>query len=164
MMRSWLAPGLVVLLLAACHEKTTGVPATIPSYRVTTLDGQSFTLPDTKGRVLLLNIWATWCAPCRAEIPELNELQKKYAGRKFDVIGVNVDLRENEGAVRRFAQDIQINYPVVLDPEGKMASLLNAFVLPTSALVDRSGKVVWLKVGVFDPDDDELRRALNRAL
>lgn len=164
MMRSLIVPGLLVMLLAGCRENPASLPVTIPSYTVPTLEGESFTLPDRKRRVLFLNLWATWCAPCREEIPELISLQQKYAGQQFDVIGVNVDVRENESAVRRFARDASINYPVVLDPEGKMASLLNAFVLPTSALLDRSGKVIWLKVGVFDPDDDELRRALHSAL
>lgn len=170
---NWRAVVLRVLLLASavaaanCHAKpeaTASPIASIPEYQAPLLDGKPFQLPDPQGRVLLLNVWATWCAPCRDEIPELKELQKQYQDRKFDVIGISVDEKPQEATVRSFARDYAINYPVVLDPYGRMAQILESFALPTSALIDRSGKVVWYKVGRVDPRDPEFRRALNAAL
>lgn len=136
----------------------------VPEYKGSTLDGELFTLPDSKQRVLLVNLWATWCGPCRYEVPELRELQTRYESQQFDVVGISVDTADAAAAVREFVDEYKINYPVVHDPEGTMATLMNTSVLPTSALVDRSGKIVWLKVGIVRTDDAEFTAALKKAL
>lgn len=159
---------LALLVLLACRREATtpefktGVK--FPDYQAKLLDGQPFRLPDDRGRVLLVNIWATWCGPCRYEIPELKLLQQRYGGRNFDVIGVSVDVEDASDQVRDFVRDQQINYPIALDPQGTITSLMNTTVLPTTALLDRTGKVVWSKIGVVQSRDPELVKALETAL
>ena len=177
------AAALAIVLAAACarHEaaasgakpphrpaaaETAGPPEVgmrMPDYTAQWLDGSRFVLASQKGNVVLLNLWATWCGPCRFEIPELDKLHRAYAARGFKVIGVSVD----EGGakdVRPFVTDQKISYPIALDPDGKLATLLQTSNLPTSILVDRSGKVVWRHVGVVSTSDPLFNRALETAL
>lgn len=161
---------LSLLTLLACQRESAGPGAgfktgeKVPEYHANSLEGQPFRLPDDRGRVLLVNIWATWCGPCRYEVPELKLLQQRYGDRNFDVIGVSVDVEGALDQVREFVREQQINYPIVLDPEGTIATLMNTTVLPTTALIDRTGKVVWMKVGVVESRDPELAAALKASL
>jgi thiol-disulfide isomerase/thioredoxin len=169
---------LAASLLAACGAKETPAPAEqpsapasrtvevgkqVPSYTATWLDGSKFDLAGERGNVVMLNLWATWCGPCRYEIPELERLHARFARQRFKVIGVSVD----EGPVdevRKFVSDQKMTYPVALDPEGRLAVLFETTVLPTTALIDRTGKVVWKSAGIVDVNDTEMLKALESAL
>jgi thiol-disulfide isomerase/thioredoxin len=116
-----------------------------------------------RGNVVLLNVWATWCGPCRFEIPALDRLHKKYAAKGFKVVGVSID--EGEVApVKQFVSEHEMHYPIVLDPQGKLASLFQTTVIPTSVLIDRKGKVVWKKYGVIEENEAQLLRAIEKSL
>src|SRR5205085_5026245 len=116
-----------------------------------------------KGSVVLVNVWATWCNPCRFEIPELQKMYEANARRGFKVIGVSVD--EGEAAeVKKFVQEQKMTYPIVLDPDGRVANLLSTTVLPTTVLLDRRGKIVWREIGAIPPNEPTLKKALDAAL
>jgi thiol-disulfide isomerase/thioredoxin len=136
----------------------------MPPYKAQTLEGGEFDLASTRGSVVLLNIWATWCGPCRYEIPELIELHETYAERGFQVIGASVDGTESMKEVAPMAKARKINYPVVLDPDGEIADIFETNVIPTSALLDRNGKIVWTRIGTVEADDKELLAAIEAAL
>jgi cytochrome c biogenesis protein CcmG, thiol:disulfide interchange protein DsbE len=141
----------------------TDVGSTMPEYSALGLDGSKFDLAAKRDKVVLLNVWATWCGPCRYEIPELQVIHDRYAAKGFEVIGVSVDESGIE-SVKQFVDENKMRYPVVLDAEGKLANLLQTSVLPTSIIVDRSGKVVWKKFGAIMPNDQELEKAIESAL
>lgn len=141
----------------------TEVGAMMPEYTALELDGSKFELESKRGKVVLLNLWATWCGPCRFEIPELQILHDRYASKNFEVIGVSVDESGPE-AVREFVTEHKMRYPVVLDAEGKLASVFQTSVLPTSVVIDRNGKIVWKKFAAIMPDDPELKKAIEGAL
>ena len=145
----------------AANEAKVGAP--MPAYTAKLLDGSTFDLANEKGNVVLLNLWATWCGPCRYEIPELEKLHKDLAGQKFKVVGVSVDEGDPK-EVQSFVTDQKVTYPIVLDPEGRLAALAQTTVLPTSLLVDRQGKVVWVKLGIVDTEDQEMQQAIAAAL
>lgn len=144
---------------------TTGseVGALMPDYSAMNLDGTKFDLATRKDKVVLLNIWATWCGPCVYEIPELQRIHDHYAARGFEVVGASVDESGLE-VVKQFVDDHKMRYPIVLDPQGQIANLLQASVLPTSVLVDRSGKIVWKRTGLIPEGDPELKQAIEKAL
>ena len=144
--------------------KAGSVGATLPPYKAQTLEGGEFDLASTKGTVVLLNIWATWCGPCRYEIPELIKLHDTYAARGFQVIGASVDGPESMKEVAPMVKDRKINYPVILDPDGKIADLFETNVIPTSALLNREGKVIWTRIGTVEADDEGLIAAIEGAL
>ena len=142
----------------------TNVGAAMPEYSAMNLDGSKFDLGAKRDKVVLLNVWATWCGPCRYEIPELQLISEKYAAQGLEVIGVSVD-ESGVDSVRDFVKEQKkMTYPVVLDAEGKIATMLQTSVLPTSVLVDRAGKIVWKKYGAIMPDDADLKKALESAL
>jgi cytochrome c-type biogenesis protein len=145
------------------QEAAVEVGRPMPAYAATRIDGQPFDLAGERDKVVLLNLWATWCGPCRFEIPELEAMHKEYAAKGFEVVGVSVDEGGAEG-VRDFVKEQQMTYPIVLDPEGKLATVFQTSVLPTSALVDRKGRVVWKKYGLITPSDPELKKAIESAL
>ena len=141
----------------------TDVGSLMPDYSAMNLDGTKFDLASRRGKVVLLNVWATWCGPCRFEIPELQRIHDAYAARGFEVVGVSVDESGVE-SVRQFVDEQEMRYPVALDPQGQLANLLQTSVLPTSVLVDRGGKIVWKKYGAILENDHELDEAIKKAL
>ena len=155
-----------VFVVAACHHeappaKAFGPP--MPPFKARWLDGKPFDVAAEKGGVVLLNLWATWCGPCRFEIPDLARLHAEYASRGFKVIGVSLD-EGGAAGVKTFVADQKIQYPIVLDPDGKLATLLNTEVIPTSIVIDKSGNVVWKHFGIVDTNDATLKAALESAL
>lgn len=117
-----------------------------PDFSGTTLDGKTFRLSDQKGKVVLVNFWATWCGPCKMEMPDLIALQSEYASKGFTVIGLADD---DLAHVADFVPKAGLNYPVMIKPEGAQEAY-GATGLPTSVLVDRNGKVVYAMQGI-DP-------------
>jgi thiol-disulfide isomerase/thioredoxin len=140
------------------------VGATMPEYTAMGLDGSKFDLAAKRDKVVLLNVWATWCGPCRYEIPELQNLHEEYGPRGFEVIGVSVDESGVDSVKQFMAEQKKMTYPVILDAEGKIANILQTSVLPTSILVDRNGKIVWKQVGAIEAKDAKLKKALEAAL
>ena len=124
-------------------------PDPAPALKVSTLDGKPLTLADFKSKVILLNFWATWCGPCRAEVPDLVELQSKYKDQ-LQVIGLVVD-DEDEDAVRKFAERYRINYPIAMAPDEVRAEYGGIPALPTSFVLDAEGRVVQKHEGLRDP-------------
>jgi thiol-disulfide isomerase/thioredoxin len=141
----------------------TNVGEVMPAYSTTWLDGKPFDLAAERGNVVLLNLWATWCGPCRFELPELQAMHDKYSAQRFKVIGVSLD-EGGPDVVKEFVQTEKITFPIAHDPEGKLATLLQTTVVPTSLLIDRSGHIVWKQAGAIAANDPELAAALRKAL
>lgn len=139
------------------------VGSVLPAYSSPNLDGSTYDPAQKRGTVQLVNIWATWCGPCRYEIPELQAIHDRYKSRGFEVIGVSVDETGIDG-VRKFVEEQKMTYPVVLDEKGTLADMLQTSVLPTTILLDREGKIVWKKLGAIMPEDKELETAIETAL
>src|ERR1700731_2437417 len=117
-------------------------PAT--EFAVKGIDGGAVNLAAARGKVVLLNFWATWCGPCRMEVPDLVELQKKYRDR-LQVIGLVVD-DADEDAVRKFAKRYSINYPVAMATDDMRIQFGGVPALPTSFIVDSQGRAVQKRI------------------
>lgn len=141
----------------------TDVGDPMPPYSATFIDGKPFNVASEKGNVVFLNVWATWCGPCRFETPELQALQNQYAASGLKVIGVSVD-EGDSAAVKTFVTEQKITYPIAVDPEGRIANLVQTTVLPTSLLIDRNGKIVWRQIGAIMPNDAKLKAAIEKAV
>ena len=124
-------------------------PDPAPEFKVSTLDGKPITLADYKSKVILLNFWATWCGPCRAEIPDLVELQSKYKDQ-LQIIGLVVD-DDDEDGVKKFAERFGINYPVAMATDELRTEYGGIPALPTSFVLDGEGRVVQKHEGLRDP-------------
>jgi thiol-disulfide isomerase/thioredoxin len=124
-------------------------PDPAPDFQLTGLDSRPVTLAGSKGKVVLVNFWATWCGPCRAEIPDLVELQKKYQDR-LQILGLVVD-DDDLDAVKKFAAKFGINYPVALATNDIRIQYGGIPALPTSFVLDSEGRVVQKHEGLRDP-------------
>jgi len=134
------------------------IPERRPDVTLSGLDGQQRSLSHWDGRALIVNFWATWCAPCRREIPLLNELAREFGPRGFTIVGIAVDFRDD---VLGFLRETPIGYETLVGEEAGMAAA-RAFgvanvVLPFTAFTDRSGRIVTLHIG-------ELHRAQAEAI
>jgi thiol-disulfide isomerase/thioredoxin len=139
-----------------------GYPA--PRYAATTLAGDSATTSSLAGKVVLLNIWATWCAPCREEIPYLQSLYEQHRQAGLEIIGVSVDARGQEAAIQAFVKDFGMTYPVWRDPDERVQSMFLALGVPASYLIDRRGILRWRRLGTISAADTALSNALAEAL
>jgi len=138
--------GLLALsfFLMSCEKKGVEGPTQAPDFKLPDLDGRRIALSDFKGRVVLLNFWATWCPPCKGEVPELVALQSRYQSAGLDIIGVSLDDAPIEH-VRQFKEVYRINY-VVLYAGGEKEKLIRRFGnfrgIPATFLIDREGRIV----------------------
>src|SRR5881296_4477046 len=124
-------------------------PDPAPEFSLTSLDGKPVTLAGSKGKVILLNFWATWCGPCRAEIPDLVELQNKYKDH-LQILGLVVD-DDDQDAIKEFSEKFGINYPVALATNDIRMQYGGIPALPTSFVLDSEGRVVQKHEGLRDP-------------
>ena len=157
----------VVAGAAACTSADAGrieVGHTVPEYSAVSLAGDSVSLTGMRGRVVLLNVWATWCHPCRDEIPELREIQTRYQGQPFDVVGVSVDAEGAESLIGAFIEEFGMNYPIWLDPEDRVSTRFLLVGVPTTFLIDKQGVLRWRKTGPVEPGDTTLTSLIDKAL
>lgn len=117
-----------------------------PDFSLTTLDGKKVQLSDYRGKVVVLDFWATWCAPCVESIPHLNALQKTYAAKGLVVLGVSVD-KAPDASVRAFARKQRIRYPVLLDPAFRAGELYGASSIPLVYIIGKDGAVRAIHIG-----------------
>jgi len=113
---------------------------------------------------VLANVWATWCPPCKKELPELARLHRAYAPQKFTVLGVNVDAESFDGKVQRMVQSFDLPYPNIRDPRSSSTTPFGVRGYPTSVLLDGQGAIIWRRIGEIRPNDPELSQAIEGAL
>jgi len=110
-----------------------------------TFDARPVAMAELRGKVVLVNFWASWCLECRPEMPRLERLHREFAAQGLAVIAVNA--REDREAVRRYAKELSLTFPLVLDPDGKITGAYGVVGLPTTFVVARDGRAVALAVG-----------------
>ena len=135
-----------------------------PAYRAVAANGDSVSLAGLRGRPVLLNVWATWCHPCRDEIPELQQIYERYRSRGLELVGVSVDAAGQEEAIGAFARQYGMTYPVWRDPDEIVSATFLVVGVPATFLIDRSGIVRWKKTGPIGQADTSLVAAIERAL
>jgi cytochrome c biogenesis protein CcmG/thiol:disulfide interchange protein DsbE len=123
-----------------------------PSFSLKDSNGATVTLADYKGKVLLLNFWATWCGPCKIEIPWFTEFQQSYKDKGFEVLGVAMD-DEGWTAVKPYLASHKINYRIVLGTDSVSSAYGGVDALPTTFVIDQNGKVLSTHVGLVSKDD-----------
>lgn len=148
---------LTLILLVRKYDRGLGPRASTPpehppapDFTLLQLDGQPLTLSSYRGQVVLVDFWATWCLPCREEIPHLIQLQDKYGVRGLQIIGVSMD--DGPEPVRPFAQQFHMNYPIVMGNAKIGEEYGGVLGLPIAFLVDREGRIVKKHVGATTSD------------
>lgn len=144
----------------------TFVPATAWEAPLNTIEGKPFKLGDLKGKVLVLSLWATWCGPCRNEVPELVQMQSEYGPRGFEIIGLDIDPEsDSPEEVKAFMKEFKINYKVAFAERDLALSLMRGGNIPQSLVVARDGRVIIHFTG-FDRNSTpaRMRAAVEQAL
>lgn len=136
----------------------------IADYELEGADKSSVKISSLRGKAILLNVWATWCGPCRAEIPQLNQLTVSHGMEGLEVIGISIDAPGSESQVLAFAREQQIKYRMAFDAAGRIAGVMHTTVVPTSVLLDREGNVVSYITGPLDTGSASFQQALRQAL
>ena len=124
-----------------------GHPA--PDFSFPGLDGKMVGLGDYKGKVVFFNIWATWCPPCREEMPSMEKLYKELKGEDFEILAVSIDASGMK-AVAPFVKEYHLSFPVLLDPEGTTKSLYGTTGIPESFIINKEGKIEQIIIGPMD--------------
>jgi thiol-disulfide isomerase/thioredoxin len=139
-------------------------PRVVPETHFADEEGHDVTLADFRGRVVLLNIWATWCAPCRKEMPTLDRLQAKLGGTDFLVVPLSID-REKVAAVKRFYQDLGLEkLAIYVDQSGKGSRALAVPGVPTTLLINQEGREVARKMGPAEWDGPDMVSLIERTI
>lgn len=149
-----------------------GQPA--PTFTARTLDGDTVTLEDYAGQVVLLNIWATWCTPCREEMPSMERLYSRFRdrGSDFRILAVSIDAATGEddafgntgGDIRAFAEELGLTFTILHDPSGRIQRVYQTTGVPESFLIARDGTVFRRLAGAVDWDTSEWEAAISRLL
>ena len=137
-------------------------PVVAPDFTLKNLAGEDITLSDLKGKTVLVNFWATWCPPCRAEMPSMETMYGEFAGEEFEILAV--DLQESEKTVRKFVEDKEYTFPILLDTNGRVGSLYGARSIPTTYLIDADGFAVGFIVGSREWDEEDVYEVLRMTL
>ncbi|GIW40156.1 MAG: thioredoxin [Candidatus Binatia bacterium] len=171
-MRRWLAPVVFFAIAVAgglwyqqyVQRTRAGFPA--PDFELEDLNGQKVRLSAFRGRVVLLNVWATWCAPCREEMPSMERLHRRFSRDGLTVLAVSQD-EQGRTTVEPYVRELGLTFPVLLDPRGEVARKFGVTGYPESFVIDRDGKVVLHHVGFQDwsspPAVEFFRRLLDRS-
>ena len=139
-----------------------GVGDFAPAFVLPTVSGEPVALDKLKGRVVYVDFWASWCGPCRRSFPWMNEMQQKYGARGFTVVGVNVDKRRPDAA--RFLLQTPAAFTIVYDEAGKTPDAWAVNAMPSSYLLDATGKVVAIESGFRDEQKAELEARIRALL
>ena len=126
-----------------------------PGFSLTTLDGKKISLSDYKGRPVLVNFWATWCGPCKIEMPWFEEFHKQYAGQGFEILGLTDDVDAGKDAIAKVVQKTGVTYPILLTDGKVQTSYGGLDYLPMSFYIDRRGVIVEETAGIGGKDEIE---------
>ena len=133
-----------------------------PDFTLRSADGPAVRLQEQRGRVVMVNFWATWCGPCRQEMPHLNRLYGKYRDAGFTLLGVNID--EDQGKAVSLASRLGLQFPVLLDTDKKVSRLYDLSTMPSTVLIDRDGRVRYVHLGYREGYETTYDRQIRELL
>lgn len=157
-----------VVALSACGMADLPGPPQIGEmatpYAVADLQGDTVSLESLKGEVVLMNLWATWCAPCRAETPYLQSVFEERRDEGFRIVGVSMDTGNAADQVAMFVDEYEVTYTILHDGQMRGMELYQVLGLPATFLIDREGVLRWMRYGPIPEDDPEFLAALDAVL
>jgi cytochrome c biogenesis protein CcmG, thiol:disulfide interchange protein DsbE len=160
-----LAPLGLLAILASCQaSEGAEAGALAPAFAATDLDGRLVSLSDYHGDVVMLNIWATWCLPCRREMPALDRLHREQAGEGLRVVGVSIDAAASRPEIDRFLEQHDITFQVLHDPDQRALATFETTGVPETFLIGRDGRVLRRWTGLIDPLSPSIRAQIDAAL
>lgn len=160
MLRAFSVLALTTLLASLAWAATLSGPA--PNFTLQSNGGGEVSLASLKGKVVMVNFWATWCVPCRQEMPHLQALYERYQGLGFELLAVNVEKNNAEGA-RKWLEETPVTFPVLFDPENQVTKLYKVQTMPSTVLIARDGTMRFIHHG-YKPGYENEYQTQVRAL
>lgn len=157
-----LAAALLGTLLASTAQAAVVVGNAAPDFTLRRADGPNLRLQEQRGRVVMVNFWATWCGPCRQEMPHLNRLHAKYQGAGFTLLGVNID--EDAGKAVGLSGKLGLDFPILLDTDKTVSRRYNLTTMPSTVLIDRDGRVRHVHLGYRDGVEQTYEKQIRELL
>ena len=154
----------VVLLSQGSVGEGASLGQLAPDFELSDLEGRPVALAALRGKVLFVNFWATWCAPCRDEAPSLQKLYARLQPRGFEVLAVSIDASSEEGAVRDFVREFSLGFPILADPKQRAYRSFGATGVPETYLIDADGRLAEKFIGPRDWSQPRYARAIERLL
>jgi peroxiredoxin len=149
------------VLMIAWGYAVAGQPPMAPDFTLKSREGVNIKLSELRGQVVMVNFWASWCGPCRQEMPILQQLYDRYLSLGFSLLGVNVD--EQKGAADMVLSDIPVSFPVLYDDRGKVSKAYQVKAMPSTFIIDRDGRIRYLHKG-YKPGYEEAYQKQIREL
>ncbi len=160
-MRRFVQIVIFIVLAAPTAVYAVATQAQAPDFTLESLDGGNLRLEEYRGQVVLINFWASWCGPCRQEMPILDRLHQRYEDTGFSVLGVNVE--EDSAPARKVVEKTNITFPVLLDTRQIVSKLYELKAMPSTVVVDRDGNVRYVHKG-YKPGDEHKYVEVVKAL
>jgi len=157
-----LAAALLLWCAAASAQLPSWSGGPTPSLRLPDLEGKEHALEAYRGRVVLVNFWATWCVPCKEEMPSIERLRSSMQGRPFAVLAVN--LAEPDARVQRFLRDVPLGFPILMDRDTSASRAWKARLLPATFIVGPDGRIRYSYIGELDWSREPIRRQIAELL
>ncbi len=151
-----------MLFVASAAIPAISPSAAAPDFTLRTMNGPNLRLAEQRGRVVMVNFWATWCGPCRQEMPQLDRLYQKYKSSGFVLLGVNVDDDVRKAA--DVAGKLGVSFPVLLDTDKAVSKLYDLSTMPSTVLIDRDGKVRYVHRGYLTGYEDNYDKQIRELL
>jgi thiol-disulfide isomerase/thioredoxin len=152
-------PVLPILLIALVLNNGSGV-----TFSLKNLDDRWVSYRDIKGKVTLIDFWATWCAPCLKSLPKIEDLHRRYTSRSVSVVGVSLDTERNQPKVGPFVHSRGISYPILLDPQSRVAGSFGVTTIPTIIILDSTDATVYVHRGWSAGDETIIEREILKCL
>jgi thiol-disulfide isomerase/thioredoxin len=152
----------IAVLVTSINTFAAGVKGPAPDFTLASKDGGNMRLQEQLGNVVLINFWASWCGPCREELPYLEALQQEYANLGFTILAVNVD--EDPSKADILLNDIAVSFPVLFDVNDDVSKLYQVKAMPTTVIIDRDGKQRLLHHGYKSGDEVKYKQAVKALL
>lgn len=133
-----------------------------PDFTLKSLSGKNIKLSELRGEVIMLNFWASWCAPCRQEMPILEKIYQKYQPLGFTLLGVNVE--ENSDDAKAYLKDVEVSFPILFDNQNKVSQLYDVIAMPSTIMIDRDGNMRYLHQGYKPGAEEEYVRYVKTLL
>ncbi len=154
--------GLALSLLVSPAQASKKLTGAAPDFTLRAASGPNVRLQELRGEVVMINFWASWCGPCRQEMPILNDLYKRYKRAGFTVLGVNVDADTRDA--ERYLREVTVSFPVLYDTESKVSKLFDVAAMPTTVMVDRNGNMRYLHRGYKPGYEDDYRAQIKELI
>ena len=162
-LKSILITGLTIILsISVSYAASEKLSGKAPNFTLKSRSGKNIKLSELRGQVIMLNFWASWCGPCRKEMPILEKIHKKYKRLGFTLLGVNVE--ENSRDAKNYLKDVRVTFPILFDNRQRVSKMYNVSAMPTTVIIDKNGNKRFLHKGYKAGYENDYKKQIKKLL